>query len=541
MSVKHCFILSCCLIAASGARAQSAANDTVLRGSTIEVIQSYKPEVKQAPKPEWIPQLPPADTTHPALNLDVPQQTLYYTYSSQPLRPLALGKETPVTPFPSYVKAGYGNLSTIFADLGTSALAGDNYETDFHAHHISQKGTIQNEKTALSGLEADGTYHTDNNDWHAGIQAERNQYYYYGYDHKIYDFPTDSIKQVYTTVRATIDLKNKTDSTDKLSYHPAITGSLYDAKLNTSETTIGINIPATYKLDSSLDLTCSLTGIITDYKTNVWASYNNFAQLAPGLSLHHGPMSGHVILGLALAANGNGYILPDVLAEYSLPDTKCVLSLGWQSALRRNTYEELSTENPYVLNLYNINQTRKDEVFFNIRGNEGEHFIFSGRASWWNFSNLPTFLNDTGDQKQFYVVYDNVKALSAQLGVRYTQANTWSIGATTDYYKYYSGSQQYVWQEPNVKLKGDVTINPSPKFIVTAYIALLSGIHARDTVGNIVTLKPIAEIGGYAEYQIIPRLSAFVQLNNLLNDKYQRWLGYQAYGINVYGGIRLKF
>src|ERR1700733_5748255 len=106
MSVKHFFILSSFLIAASGARAQSAGSDTVLKGSTIEVLQAYKPEVKQAPKPEWIPQLPPPDTTHPVLNIEVPQQTLYYSYSSEPLRPLALGKDMPAPPYQSYIKAG---------------------------------------------------------------------------------------------------------------------------------------------------------------------------------------------------------------------------------------------------------------------------------------------------------------------------------------------------------------------------------------------------------------------------------------------------
>jgi hypothetical protein len=30
-------------------------------------------------------------------------------------------------------------------------------------------------------------------------------------------------------------------------------------------------------------------------------------------------------------------------------------------------------------------------------------------------------------------------------------------------------------------------------------------------------------------------------VTNLLNNKNQRWLGYDSYGINVYGGLRLKF
>src|ERR1035438_6671239 len=85
-----------------GARAQQPApgKDTVMKGATIEVLQAYKPQVKQAPKPEWIPQLPPQDTTHPAFNYDdVPQQSLYYTYTSLPLHPLALGKDIRDLPF----------------------------------------------------------------------------------------------------------------------------------------------------------------------------------------------------------------------------------------------------------------------------------------------------------------------------------------------------------------------------------------------------------------------------------------------------------
>lgn len=541
MNAKHFFILLSFLVTASGARGQSAGSDTVLKGSTIEVLQAYKPEVKQAPKPEWIPQLPPPDTTHPALNLEVPQQTLYYSYSSEPLRPLALGKDMPKPPYESYVKAGGGNLSTLFLDAGTVALSSDDLETGIHVHHISQKGSIKNEQTALSGIEAEGLYHADNNEWHVGIQAERNQYAYYGYDHRLYDYPSDSVKQVYTTVRATADMKNKTDSSDKLFYNPALTGSLYDAKKGTSEVTAGLNVPVIYKFDSSLDGICTLTGIITDYKTNTWSSYNNFAQLAPGIRLHHGPMSGHAVLGLALGSDGSGYILPDVLAAFNLPDTKYIVSAGWQATLRRNTYEELSTENPYMLNTFNVTQTRKDEVFFNFSGSVKDHFIFSGRVSWWNFNNLPTFLNDTGDQKQFYIAYDNVKAISFHASVRYTDANKWSLGAATDIYNYYGGSQKYVWQEPNMKLKGDLAINLSSKFMVSMYIALLSGIHARNISQGIVTLNPVTEMGTNAEYQIISRLSAFLQVNNLLNDKYQRWYGYEAYGLNIYGGIRLKF
>ncbi len=545
MSVKHLFILVL-LTAAFGARAQRRAPaDTVLKGSTIEVIQSYKPEVKRAPKPEWMPQLPPPDTTHPVLNLEVPQQTLYYTYSSQPLRPLALGKDVPKPPYESYIKAGGGNMSTIFLDAGTNAFWGKNYETNVHAHHISQAGPILNQHTALSGIEAEGMYHAANNEWHAGIVAERNQYSLYGYNHALKDPPFDSVKQVYTTIRATADMKNKTDSSDRLYYHPSVSASLYNAKRDASEIIAGINLPLRFKLDTSLDLVAALSGNITNYRTTGWNNYNNLGEFLPGVVLHHGPYSGHVLVGLAVGGDGTGYVLPDVLASFRLPDTRYIVTAGWQATLRQNTYEQLTTENPYLQNNYFLQQTKKSEIFLGLEGPVGNHFIFSARGSWWKFNKLATFVNDTGDQNQFYIVYDNVQALSIHVGVRYKQANRWSVGATADYYAFYNGSEKEVWHVPNVTMKGDLTINISRKFVAKTYFALLSGIHARDTTlgppTRTVTLKPIADLGVSAEYSIIPRLSVFANVDNILNNRYQRWYGYQSYGFNVYGGLRLKF
>ena len=126
MRLKTLHITIALLATASGAYAQ-AGRDSVLKGTTIEVIQSYKPEVKQAPKPEFAAGLPPADTTRPRFNYEVPQQALFYTYSSLPLRPLALGKDSVKLPFANYIKLGIGNLSTLLLDAGIGGWRGPNY------------------------------------------------------------------------------------------------------------------------------------------------------------------------------------------------------------------------------------------------------------------------------------------------------------------------------------------------------------------------------------------------------------------------------
>ena len=104
-----------------------------------------------------------------------------------------------------------------------------------------------------------------------------------------------------------------------------------------------------------------------------------------------------------------------------------------------------------------------------------------------------------------------------------------------------NGSQQHVWNEPEMKIKGDFSVLLFSKLSLSAYMELLGGIYVRDISGNTKTLTPGVDAGFSAEYQLIKRLSVFAQVNNLFNDKYQRWYGYEAYGLNIYGGIRFKF
>ncbi len=529
------------LAASTIASAQRTSHDTVLKSSTIEVIQSYKPQIKQAPKPEWIPQLPAADTTHPTFNYEVPQQSLYYTYSSLPLRPLALGREAIKLPFPNYVKLGGGNLSTIFLDAGIGGIYGTNYETYIHVHHISQKGSIKNEQSSLSGLEADWLQHGKKSEWHTSLAAERNQYYYYGYDHNLgLDPNVDSLKQTYTSVKLGLDMKN-VDNKAKFSYHPAFNASLFTAAQSSSEINVGLNLPFEYKFDTTVQALLGMTGDFAHLNTLDSSRDNTFVAVSPGIRIVTGGFYGHAVVSFAMGINNKQYLLPDIRAAYFIPDSRLTFSAGYQSTLRQNTYEQLTTENPYIFNAYKLMQTRKDELYGEIQGGVGDHFSFAGRASWLTFNDLPTYLNDIGDHKQFYIVYDSVKAVAFKISARYKVGNKWSAGASGDFYGFNNGNLQHVWHEPALKIKGDFTALIASKLTVSVYLSILGGIYAKDATHNAVLLKPVADLGGNAEYQVIPRLSAFVQLNNLLNNNYQRWYGYQAYGLNIYGGLRLKF
>lgn len=526
---------------AAVAQRTAPVRDTVMKGSTIEVIQSYKPQIKQAPKPEWIPQLPPTDTTHPAFSYDVPQQTLYYTYSSTSLKPLALGREKPKLPFPNYVKLGGGNLSTLYLDAGIGGIRGKAFESNIHLHHISQKGDIEHQQTSLSGIDADFIVHDSKSDYWIAFTGSRNQYNNYGYDHNLYNYQDDSVRQVYSLARLGVGIKEAYGSNSKILYRGGFYGSIYTASFQTYETNYGINLPFEYKFDNTVQALVAIRGDYAHLKTRDTGKDNKLESIIPGIRINLGNFTGTALVGIALGTGNAKYILPDIKFSYRLPRSQATFIAGMQYSVRRNTYEELTTENPYIGNSYTLLQTRRDEYYAGMQGKAGAHFSFSGRVSFWNFKGLPTYLNNFGDNRQFGIVYDTVDAVSFQLSARYAQGNKWSAGISGQLYNFTNGTQQYVWHEPALRIKGDFNATLFSKLNVGVYISVLDGIYAKDISNNAVALSPVLDMGCNAEYQIVKRLSAFVQLSNILNNNYQRWYGYDAYGINIYGGLRLKF
>ena len=66
-------------------------------------------------------------------------------------------------------------------------------------------------------------------------------------------------------------------------------------------------------------------------------------------------------------------------------------------------------------------------------------------------------------------------------------------------------------------------------------------LYAIERGNKVRKLNTNLDLGTGAEYLIIPRLTAFLNANNILNNRYERWNNYQAYGFNIFGGARLKF
>jgi hypothetical protein len=77
---------------------------------------------------------------------------------------------------------------------------------------------------------------------------------------------------------------------------------------------------------------------------------------------------------------------------------------------------------------------------------------------------------------------------------------------------------------------------------VTADLYFYEGIKNKNFVSNTTyTLKPIYDANVKIDYFLGKQVSAFVSLNNIFGQNYERYLYYQSQGLNFLGGISYSF
>jgi hypothetical protein len=92
-----------------------------------------------------------------------------------------------------------------------------------------------------------------------------------------------------------------------------------------------------------------------------------------------------------------------------------------------------------------------------------------------------------------------------------------------------------------LELNGSIRWQIIKEFLVKSEIYFWDGAHWRNKLGDSRKLQPAADVNVGVEFTILPQLNGWVQVNNLFNNKYERWNQYPVLGFNVLAGIVYTF
>ena len=98
------------------------------------------------------------------------------------------------------------------------------------------------------------------------------------------------------------------------------------------------------------------------------------------------------------------------------------------------------------------------------------------------------------------------------------------------------------WHLPSTELNVTATyLTLEDKLRLKGELYIENGVPYRTDEGTTDNLNGLFDLSFAADYQISKNFGAFLNLNNIASNKRQRWHRYPTFGLNVLGGIKLRF
>ncbi len=132
---------------------------------------------------------------------------------------------------------------------------------------------------------------------------------------------------------------------------------------------------------------------------------NNLFLVSPAVVYH----SDNIALHLEMTPSwdqGDFHLLPNFRAEYTTDDKRFTLFASLDGYYDKGSFKRFAGINPWLWEPTSLLNTRVNEFFGGFKGSLSDHISYLAKAGFSQSHNMPLFLNDSLDGKNFQVVYE---------------------------------------------------------------------------------------------------------------------------------------
>ncbi|MFB6341799.1 hypothetical protein ACE1ET_08750 [Saccharicrinis sp. FJH62] len=581
-------IIIAIIISATGLSA-SAQTDTTINKNVV-VVREYNPTISDANKINLIPEIQKPEIKTPTFSYSFFTHPLETSFEIIPLTPATLSSEPRRDYDQNYISLGGGNYSSLFGELFYNAFHSDKHSLSFFANNRSSFGKVKME----DGSKNDATFVRNNlllaykhQFWGTYLTANlgfsNHNYRYFGYQ----TINTDT-SMTYYALNDTIAINNKDiNETQKPGYASfkanfvfATNPSIYDetaykaelyydhffTRMDFKEDLIGLKgffeKPVGDNLvGGALDVQYGMYNVPD---TALYKDFNNFTYIdfSPYFKLNRNTWN--LKLGLNAFFNiqkdkTDYLVTPDIDFNFNLIEKLFTAHLMAGGNYRLNDYRNSIQINPYMTPELNVMPTQIPlSLEAGLTGQLTPKIVFNGSVNFSIVKNNPFYINefyitDTSQvssvaySNQFTAVYDDMNVLTVKAAIDYAGNDRYSFGASGAYYNYALDNLEYAWHLPDYEIKVYGSFVPYRNVTVNVDFTTISKREAltQDAIGSGVTqrtqLKAVYDLSLSGEYQYNNRLSASLNLNNILSSNYYYWNGYPSFGFNVLASVKYRF
>ena len=512
---------------------------------TVQVTSTFKPALHETAKINMNATPPAADTSKPKLQYDLPDQNSLFGYTPGSLKALAMNIDSGGRwDNNSYIKAGFGSLRTPYLQTGISFGDGKTAGVNIYAKHVASQGKKDFQDFSHTDVALNGFFQsTKNLEWDATIGMRGDQTYKYGYLPESLSFPSDSLKQRFTTWYGRVAMHNLQPTSYGLSYAPEVKIHVFSDKHNNTESNTYVNLPLEKTVNKNFAIDLGLAFDLTRYTPHDKVAINNTAYYISPAVLYKTPNI-YIQAGVRPTwDNKSAKIYPNIMAEVGTPDKRFNFIAGWIGYLRKTTYEYLASVNPWIWAPAGMKNTGIEERYIGFKGSVGDHFSYNTKIGFNKLTNQPLFVNDSADGKSFIVLNESqMKVLhyGAEIGYAVQEKFSLKAGLNLNHYMNLKDNDKAYGLLP-LELNAAMRVQVLKDLYLTTDLFAWNGVEYRKTNGDNAKLNGAFDLNAGLDFQITKNLKVWSQFNNIFNKQYQRWNQYPVYGFNFVAGVIFAF
>lgn len=549
------------MIAALAGCGVAFAQDKTKKIDTVEfnVVSKYKPVITDAVKLNGNPDV--SDTVMPERKAEynnLINSRFPTSYTPDPLQAIHLRGEPLDKLYHAELNAGVGNYNTLYGEFFYNCLRSRNYNYGIHLNHLSSEATLKNEGYsgyAFNDVNLFGETFLHNHTLYAQADFDNHILHNYGYDKTKDTLSHDITRESYNYIGGVLEYRSFLKDSSSINHDIKLSGHNFSDVYNASEDNVNAYVHLyTYYQRQRIDI--ALSGEYYHEKNRISKDTMNFWNLMFNPYFTEIQKKWDARLGVKvffdpIASKFNYY--PDFIARYRIARDAAIAYAGIDGVRTQNSYKSIADDNPFVIDTLVLHaSSTMYHIFLGLSGTITPNLSYDVKGSQSEIDQMPLYATDTLDtfRNRFSVIYDKVKVIKGHAELTYIVKNNLRFTLGGDYYQYTSTDQAKVWYHPDMKisLQGQYIYHTNFVFkamlsyIGTQYAPIAPSPQAAD-----VTKWAAKTIDGYPDlnigfdYKFSKPLTAFLNLNNLANVSYQRWLNYPTQGFNVMAGIRLGF
>ncbi|HMO89603.1 MAG TPA: hypothetical protein PKA69_10590 [Lacibacter sp.] len=519
----------------------ATAQDTSRRQS-VEIVSAFKPVLKNAVKQNFTATPPAPDAGPGKLQYSIPVQQLYFNLQPLAFKPLALQIDSGGKAHNSnYVKLGYGNYRTPLAEAGFSIGDGKNTNFNLLASHISQRGDLRVQRYSRTDINAHINSRLNKQEVYgkAGYWQQTN--YLYGPDPAFLNTKDDSLRKPYQNFTLHAGVRNAMVTPFGASYNPNLTISVFgDGRSN--ETNARLDVPVELRIGTSYSVHLQAGTDLTTYTPTGATTYTNHVHYVnPAVAVKNERFRFRAGIRPTWD-NGPVRVLPDLLLDVPLQDEQLIFTAGWVGQVRKNNYEYLAKENPWIYQPLEQFNTRITQAYAGLRGTVATSFNYRFQFGVTEFLGLPLFENS--QQPALFRIRreSRLQTFHSQAELGYVLQDKLQATAKLDWYNIFrQQDESRAWHFIPLRLTGGLNWQPIKQLQVRSDVFAWQGPVVLLNGGGTQRLPAVFDLNASLAYQITPLVGAWMQLNNIFNNTYERWNNYPVLGFQIIAGIKLTF